>query len=229
MRLLYPPVCVVCGRMLADDEEHICLTCRFLAPVTGYCEKPYNPLFESFLGRVPLQSASAMLFYETSSPWRRLIHDFKYHDRWALAEEMGRWYGRLLKQSGYYNTIEVVVPLPLHPLRFLMRGYNQSYYLARGIAEALEAEVDTRSVKRVRYTRPQARMRRRDREKNVASAFRVVNPAALEGRHILLVDDVLTTGNTLEACANAIMEAQVTCKISIAVLATPPPRPVMES
>ena len=124
---------------------------------------------------------------------------------------------------GGVSTVAHILIVPLFAFVFTV------LYRPFGIAEALEAEVDTRSVKRVRYTRPQARMRRRDREKNVASAFRVVNREALEGRHILLVDDVLTTGNTLEACANAIMEAQVTCKISIAVLATPPPRPVMEA
>lgn len=222
MDILYPPVCAVCGERLEPHERQVCVMCRYTAPLTGYWNNEKNPLTEQFFATPAIEQASALLFYRLDSDWRRLIHDFKYRQRWALAEELGRWYGRLLAEGHLYDDIDLIIPLPLHPLRLLMRGYNQSFYLAKGISHHLHARVDTRSVRRVRYTRSQTRLSRLDRSRNVASAFRVTDGEALRGRHLLLVDDVLTTGSTVEACADAILQAVPDCRISVAVLALPP-------
>ena len=153
------------------------------------------------------------------SGWRRLIHSFKYRGAWRTAREMGGWYGRCLRESGLYDGIDVVVPLPLHPFKRCRRGYNQSEYLAEGIAAELGVPVDRQSVRRRRNTASQALKSRRERAANVEGAFAVRRPERLAGRHILLVDDVMTTGSTLLACASEILRAVPGCRISLAALA----------
>ena len=139
--------------------------------------------------------------------------------RRCWAREMGAWYGRYLRESGLYDDVEVVVPLPLHPFKRCRRGYNQSEYIAEGIAAQLGVEVDRRSVSRVRNTASQALKLRRERAGNVEDAFAVCRPERLAGRHVLLVDDVMTTGSTLLSCASAILRDAPGCRISIAALA----------
>ena len=168
---------------------------------------------------VPVCQASGFLFFVRASGWRRLIHGFKYRGAWRTAREMGAWYGRYLRESGLYDDVEVVVPLPLHPFKRCRRGYNQSEYIAEGIAAQLGVEVDRRSVSRVRNTASQALKPRRERAGNVEDAFAVRRPERLAGRHVLLVDDVMTTGSTLLSCASAILRDAPGCRISIAALA----------
>jgi ComF family protein len=133
---------------------------------------------------------------------------------------LGRWYGRYLKQSELYDDVDVVVPVPLHWWRQLRRGYNQSEYLARGIAEELGAKVDVRSLKRSRYNRSQTSRHKAERWGNVEGIFKVKRPAALDGKHILLVDDVFTSGATIMSLGSAILEAAPAARLSVAVLAT---------
>lgn len=220
--LFFPPLCPVCGERMERGEQCVCTLCRAAAPLTGFWTERDNPVVRKFWGQLPVEQASAFLFYTRGSRWRRLIHDFKYHGMWRRAYEMGCWYGRCLRESGLYDDIDTVVPLPLHTLRLCRRGYNQSELIARGIAEQLDAALDTRSVRRRRNTSSQARTPKYDRGRNVAGAFSVRRPERLAGRHLLLVDDVLTTGHTMTACAEAILGAAPGCRISIAALASPP-------
>ncbi|MDO4757912.1 MAG: phosphoribosyltransferase family protein [Rikenellaceae bacterium] len=221
LALFFPERCLVCGAPLARGERAICTLCRVTAPLTNYEIEAMNPVLEKLEGLVPVERASAMLFFQQGSGWQRLIHDFKYYDRWRAASEVGRWYGTRLKQSGLYEDIDVVVPLPLHPFKLLRRGYNQATYLAEGIARELGVEVLHRAVRRTRNTKSQARKPRREREANVAGAFAVRHAEQLRGRHILVVDDVLTTGSTLTALVEAIVAEVPDCRISVAVLAVP--------
>ena len=193
--LFFPPRCPVCGRMLAQGEHTVCTLCRATAPLTG------------------------LLYYVHGSGWRELIRGFKYRGAWRTARAMGEWYGRCLKESGLYDDVEVVVPLPLHPVKRCRRGYNQSEYIAEGIAAQLGVEVDRRSVRRKRNTESQALKARRDRARNVEDAFAVGRPGRLAGRHVLLVDDVFTTGSTMLSCAGEILRSAPGCRISIAALA----------
>ncbi len=217
--LFFVPRCAVCHTPLVAGEERICTLCRVTAPLTGYWREADNPVLERCRDLMPIHRASAFLFFSHGSGWRDLIHGFKYRGSWPLARMMGEWYGRALAESGLYDDVDVVIPLPLHPLKRCLRGYNQSEYIAEGIASRLGVGVDRHSVCRRRYTASQARKARRERAANVEGAFRVVAPGALAGRHILLVDDVMTTGSTLMACAEAIAKRVPDCRISIAALA----------
>jgi len=217
--LFFPPRCLVCGEPLTRGEHTICTLCRTMAPLTGYWREADNPVFRKFWGLVPVERASGFLFFIHGSGWRRLIHGFKYRGAWRSARAMGEWYGRCLAESGLYDDIDVVVPLPLHPFKRMRRGYNQSEYLAEGIAAQLGVGIDCRSVFRHRNTAAQALKPRRERAGNVEGAFCVRRPERLVGRHILLVDDVLTTGSTMASCAAGILRAVPDCRISVAALA----------
>lgn len=219
--LFFPPLCAVCSEPLTEGEELICTLCRATAPLTGYEKEYYNPVVEKFAGLVPVERASVMLFFQRGSGWQHLIHGFKYHEAWRSALEMGCWYGSRLKASGLYEDIDLVIPMPLHPFKQLLRGYNQATYLAEGIALALGVEVDRRAVRRIRHTSSQARTPRRERAENVAGAFAVNDAKRLAGRHVLVVDDVLTTGSTVVALIEAMQMAVPDLRVSVAALAAP--------
>ena len=218
-RLLFPERCAVCGEPLSTGEQSICTLCRVTAPLTGYPADPHNPVWMRCRELLPVERASALLFFRHASGWQRLIHGFKYHGHWHTARHLGEWYGRELKASGLYDDLDAVVPLPLHPFKRLLRGYNQAEEIAAGIAAQLGIPVDRSSVRRTRNTATQALRSRRERAANVAGAFAVRRPERLAGRHLLLVDDVMTTGSTLLACAEAMRQAAPDCRISIAALA----------
>lgn len=217
--LFFPPRCPVCGRPLGDGMRTVCTRCRIDAPLTGYWRQFDNPLVRSFWGLLPVIHASALLFFSGGGGWRHLIHDFKYRGSWRLAREMGLWYGSELAECDWYRAVDVVIPVPLHWRKRLQRGYNQSEYLAEGIAEALGCEVDRRSVVRRRNNPSQTHHTHEERWENVAGIFEVRRPERLRGRHILLVDDVLTTRATMVSCGEAILRAVPDCRISVAVLA----------
>lgn len=148
-----------------------------------------------------------------------MVHDFKYRSGWSLATEMGHWYGRELAEAGLYGDVDVVVPVPLHFLKRIKRGYNQSEYIARAIAQTLALPVDTRNVVRRVHNSSQTRRAKSERWENVEGIFAVRHAERLSGRHILLVDDVLTTGATIISCAEAIYRAVPDCRLSIATIA----------
>ena len=218
--LLFPKRCAVCRRPLESGEEAICTLCRATAPLTGFYREAWNPVLDRCRELLPaVHRASALLYFLPGSGWRSMIHAFKYRGAWRLARIMGEWYGRSLKSGGLYDDVDVVVPLPLHPFKRCRRGYNQAEYIAEGIAAQLGVAVDRTSVARCRNTPSQARKAHRERAGNVEGAFVVRRPGRLAGKHILLVDDVMTTGSTLLACADAMLQAAPDCRISLAALA----------
>ena len=149
-RLLFPVRCPVCGGKMPPGSRVVCTRCRYAVPLTGFCYATYNPLWERLSALVPVEQASAFLYFIPGSGWRELIHRFKYDGAWRLARDMGVWYGHCLADSGLYDTVDRIVPVPLHWRKRLRRGYNQAEYLAEGIARALRAEVDRHSVRRIR-------------------------------------------------------------------------------
>ena len=221
-RLILPPVCPICGGALPRGEAVVCSLCEATAPLTHLWLEEENPLRDSFGGLMPVCKASAFVWYVEGSPWRRAIHRFKYGNMWRTAYDLGRWYGACLKQSGLYDDVDVIIPVPLHWWRRLTRGYNQSEYLADGIARELGVEVDRRSAIRYRYNKSQVSQHHHsERWDNVEGIFRLRRTEHLRGKHILLVDDVLTTGATVISLGTTILREVEGARLSVAVLATP--------
>ena len=218
-RLLFPVRCPVCGGEMPPGSRVVCTRCRYAVPLTGFCHATYNPLWERLSALVPVEQASAFLYFIAGSGWRELIHRFKYDGAWRLARDMGVWYGHSLAESDLYDAVDTIVPVPLHWRKRLRRGYNQAECQAEGIGRAMALPVDRCSVRRVRNNPAQALHRREERWDNVEGIFAVRHPERLAGRHLLLVDDVLTTGATLLSCAEAILRAVPDCRLSVAVLA----------
>ena len=217
--LLFPQECIVCGNHVDDAMHDICMQCRFNIPLTYYWTKDENPVKEKFDGVVPIVRGSSFIYYAKGSDWQQMIHRFKYSGMWRTAIIMGRWYGAELKASELYNDIDVVIPVPLHPIKLLKRGYNQSTYIAEGVAHSLGIKVDTHSVRRKRNNPSQARRGARDRWENVDDLFVVAHPERLCNKHILVVDDVLTSGATLTTLLSTISKSVPSCRISVATLA----------
>jgi ComF family protein len=217
--LIFAECCMVCGCHVTRSMHNICPRCRLDIPLTNYWLKEDNPAKERFDGLLPVTHGSAFFFYKGNSLWRTLIHRFKYGGLWQMAYNLGRWYGAELKASTLYDDIDIIIPLPLHPIKSIKRGYNQSRYLADGIAKELGVEVESRAVRRTRNNPSQARLKRRERWEGVDDLFSVVKPERLRGKHILVVDDVMTSGATLYSCMQTILAAVPDARISFATLA----------
>ena len=218
--LFVPRSCAVCGGELPPTKQLLCPMCEATAPLTNlWCDKT-NPMTERFWGLLPVEHASALFWYIEGSPWREAVHRFKYAGRWLSAYDMGRWYGALMREAGTYSDVDAIVPVPLHWWRRMHRGYNQSEYIARGIARELGVEVLSRAVVRHRYNESQTHQSKVARWTNVEGIFRVRREEQLRGKHILLVDDVFTTGATLLSLGETILSEAEGVRLSVAVLAT---------
>lgn len=179
---------------------------------------------DKFCGVVPVERASAFMWYIPNSPWRKVIHSLKYRKRWRMAVDMGEWYGHMLAEEGLLDDVDMVVPVPLHWRRRVWRGYNQSEYIALGISRVSGVPVEFDAVARVKYNPSQTRQTRYIRWGNVSEVFAVPWVERVRGKRILLVDDVCTTGATISSCVLAIVEAcDGEVKIDIATLAMPLP------
>lgn len=161
--LVFPDVCPVCGSMMSDGERFVCTACRYRIPLTGFCREADNPMWRKFWGLVPVERAAALYWFIDGSDWRRLIHDFKYGGKWLLAVRIGRWLGAELAAGGLYGDVDVVVPVPLHWRKRISRGYNQSEYIAEGVAHSLGVPCDFRSVRRRVNNPSQTQQRHGDR------------------------------------------------------------------
>ena len=198
----------------------MCVACQYNMPTTNFAKQKSNPVKRLFENVLPIESASALFWFVGGSEWQRIIHNFKYHNRWLFARKMGEWLGQDLRASGNFEDVELIIPIPLHFRKRLFRGYNQSEQLAIGVARSMGVKYDFRSIYRSRYNDSQTSKSNSERWDNVDDIFAVRNSRKLRGRHILLVDDVLTTGATMSSCATAIFRAcEGDVRISIASLA----------
>lgn len=217
LQAVFPSLCACCGEILVQGERQICLSCLGDLKHTLYSPLDDNPMERRLATRMPLVHATAMLHFQQGNKVQRLVHNMKFRSGTELCEEMGRQLGLDLLRSGRFDDVDLLVPVPLHWLRRLMRGYNQSELLCRGISKTFGREVNTTALVRHRYTHKQSQRRASDRERNVSGAFRVRRPDELAGCHILLVDDVLTTGATLGSCGQT-LAAVPGLRISVAAL-----------
>jgi ComF family protein len=200
------------------NERLICTECYILIPRTNYHLKPDNPVSQLFWGRCMIEQAAAFSFYTRDSRIRRLIHQLKYKGIREVGPELGRIYARTLKSSGFLNDIDLIIPVPLHPSKKRQRGYNQSDLISLGISEVSGIPMESDLLVRKTVSKTQTRKTRYDRWINVEDIFRVTDQDRIENMHILLVDDVITTGSTLEACASELLKVE-NVKVSVAALA----------
>ena len=215
---IFPATCACCGEVLVDGEKQICVNCISNLEETSFSPIPDNHTERTLLGRIHICAATAIYRYGKSNTTRKVVHAMKFHNNPELCIIMGRQMGLRLLGSGRFDDVDLLVPVPLHWFRRIKRGYNQSELLCRGIAEVMPRPICTDAIVRHRYTKKQSRSKAKKRFVNVEGAFRVREPAMLEGKHILLVDDVLTTGATLTACADAIAKRVNDIRISVATL-----------
>lgn len=202
VNLFYPRVCAACGDTLLKDEETVCLKCRYLLPKTGYELHADNPLAQMFYGRVRFHAVTACFFFAKQGKVQHLIHELKYKGNWEAGVFLGQQLGESLKNAPLFQGIDYLVPVPLHPKREKKRGYNQSLMIARGIAEVTGIAIGDRFLVRGVNTATQTKKSKEERFQNVKDIFQVYHAEELQGKHILLIDDVLTTGATLESCAH---------------------------
>ncbi len=218
LALIYPPHCIVCREPIHVSGSLICTKCFGSISYTRFCEYSDNAMAQHARDLQPyIRQASAMLFYDSYS--RDMIHRLKYRGEWHTAEYLGEIFGDYLSRSELYSSVDVIVPVPLHPLRRIGRGYNQSEYIASGIASKLGCATSFGNLYRTRYTSAQAHKAKVDRWESVSGLFDVRHPERLANKHILLVDDVYTTGATIYRCIEALHQALPDVQISIVTLA----------
>lgn len=214
-----PRFCPVCGSRLTVSEQGICSLCYRHLPRTFFWQHPEdNIMARLFWGRMHIERAAALFFFESGSEVAGIVYNMKYHDQPELAQVMGRMMASELSLSGFFHGIDMLVPVPLARKRERQRGYNQSFCIAKGIREATGLPVASRVVRRTAFEKSQTRMSRWERQENVEGVFTLEKPEAVAGKHVLIVDDVVTTGATTLACGSELQKADGT-KVSILSLA----------
>ena len=202
INLFYPRVCAACGAHLLKNEETVCLKCRYTLPHTGYELHADNPVAQTFYGRVRFRAVTSCFFFAKSGKVQHLIHQLKYKGNKEAGVFLGQQIGQSIKEAPLFQGIDYLIPVPLHPKREKQRGYNQSLMICRGINEVTGIPIGDKYLVRGIYTETQTHKSAEDRFKNVKDIFEVHFADELKGKHVLLIDDVLTTGATLESCAH---------------------------
>ncbi len=218
LHLFYPHVCTGCGSDLLDEKNLLCLRCINELPQTDFAQYNNNPVEKIFWSRISVTAAHSQFYFAKETLVQHLIHQLKYKNNTAIGFYMGEMMGKSLLASNRFNNIDYLVPLPLYPDKERKRGYNQAAVICNGISGIMNIPVLVGNVNRHRSTETQTRKHRTERWENVEGSFVVANAAALKGKSILLVDDVITTGATLEACGSILLQIEGV-KIYIATLA----------
>ena len=218
--LIFPRICAGCQQPLHHKEELICTDCRFELPVTNSHLQENDKLKNRFIGKVDLEYSLAYLKFVKGGKVQKMMHELKYKGNIEVGELLGRMYGSELKENGFSGKFDLVLPVPLHPNRLIIRGYNQSDSLAKGLSESLQIEWRTDVLKRGIETETQVNKTRLERYENMKDVFFVEKPDGLSQKKIVIVDDTLTTGATLESCALALRDVGVTNVSIIAFAAT---------
>ena len=206
--LIAPRLCVVCGRRLSPSEQVVCASCNMHLPRTGFQLNAYdNMMARLFWGLIPVERVAALFYYEGGSKTANILYDLKYHDHPEIGVEMGRMMADEFNEAGFFDGIDLIVPVPLARNRQRHRGYNQSRCLAEGICQVTSLPRYDQIICRKHFEKSQTQMGRWERQENVAHVFELENPTAIRGKHVLLVDDVVTTGATMVACARELLKA----------------------
>jgi ComF family protein len=216
--LLFPRLCAGCSKPLLPEEEVLCLNCNvYYLPRTAYHHLHENETILRFAGRFPFEKATSLAYFTSEGLLQHLLHELKYNDRKDIGIFLGRQLAYDLEQTKWANGIDAIVPVPLHPDKEKLRGYNQSIIISEGMSKVLDMPAMGNALLRIRNTESQTQKTREERILNVQEAFAVKDTEKIKGKHLLLVDDVLTTGATLESCAIALLQTPGV-RISIATI-----------
>lgn len=216
--LLFPELCVACRETLVTGEDLLCTDCRFNLPYTNFHLQTDNIVARQFWGKIKVEAAFALFYFTKGGKVQNLMHELKYNGQQQVGKLAGNMAGGQLIQNDIFKTVDYIIPVPLHKKRMRKRGYNQSACFAEGLAAKLNAAIELDNLVRVRATETQTHKSRFARFQNMQEVFTVKNRERLKDKHILLVDDVITTGSTLEACGTKLLEIEG-LKLSIATIA----------
>jgi ComF family protein len=208
MQLFFPRLCEGCSQSLLAAEEVLCIGCTAHLPLTDYHDVADNITALRFAGRVPFQYATSLAYFTAEGLLQHLLHELKYKDKKEIAIYLGRQFGYSLRSSAWIKEIDYIIPVPLHPKKEALRGFNQSLLIAEGMGDALTIPVCDENLYRRRHTESQTKKSRTERLDNMKDVFELRDEMSLSQKHVLLVDDVLTTGATLEACALSLLKVQ---------------------
>lgn len=206
--LIAPRACVVCGGRLGIHEFFLCGSCNLQLPRTNYADNPYeNDMARLFWGQLPVERCAALFFYQGGSGPSQILYELKYKNHPEIGEFFGRMIAEEWDDTGFFEGIDLIVPVPLAKERQRQRGYNQSLHIARGIGSVTRLPIVTNAVSREQFVESQTQKDRWQRNENVEGCFRLNDGSALKGRHVLLVDDVVTTGATICSCGREMLKA----------------------
>lgn len=217
--IVFPRVCAMCGCSLTRGEDVLCLHCRSSLPETRMHLMSPNSMEEKLFGTVPFERATAYCHYDKGAPYARLVQYAKYRGRPAIMCWLARRYAMELRADGFFDGIDAVMPVPMHFLKRMRRGYNQAEWVARGVADATGLPV----VDNLRAVRGHATQTRRGsyaRWENSRELYKTVRPGEIDGLHLLIVDDVVTTGATIIACGECVRQASPTVRLSALTIAS---------
>jgi ComF family protein len=207
--LISPRLCVVCGHRLSVSEETICTKCIFHIPRTGFHRDAYeNQMAKLFWGQIPIERATAFFYYEAHADTANIIYELKYKHHPEIGEVVGRMLAKEIQPSGFFDGIDGIVPVPLAKKRERQRGYNQSYELAKGISEITGLPIFNKVVRRIVFEGSQTSLGRWERNENVEQVFELRDALTIQSKHLLIVDDIVTTGATVIACAKELCKAE---------------------
>ncbi|MDA3820514.1 MAG: phosphoribosyltransferase family protein [Candidatus Delongbacteria bacterium] len=208
--LFYPKICDACGKSLMHQEAILCTECLVKLPRTSFHDDTDNELAQVFWGRVNIEQATALMHFVKGSLYRKLIHKLKYQNRPDIGEFLGRELGGELKQAKLFQNLDCIIPVPLHPDKQKIRGYNQAEMIAKGMSSVMDVPVSSNNLVRKVFTKTQTKKGRYDRWENVSRVFEVHKPDEFANKYVLLVDDVITTGATIEACVQNLLSIEGT-------------------
>ncbi|WP_316817926.1 phosphoribosyltransferase family protein [Pedobacter nyackensis] len=218
LSLLFPNLCCGCGTHLYYGEEQLCTSCMYRLPYTDHHLHNENIAARQLWGRLPCNAIMSLLYFKKGSRTQNIIHSLKYKGRKDLGVKLGNMIAEKLLMNPTYGDIDQIIPVPLHRSKTIKRGYNQSLCIAEGIAAVLHVPINANSLLRTKRTGTQTKKDRYSRFENMLNVFSIVNHTTIVGKHILLVDDVMTTGATLEACGTVLFDGKIG-KLSIATVA----------
>lgn len=218
LRIVFPDVCEVCGSSLVRGEEVICLKCDMNMPRTRVHNDSFNIIHERLAGKTPIERAAGYFYYYRESDYAAIIHNAKYNGRPIIARKLAMRFARELMADNFFDGIDVVLYVPMFFLKKIKRGYNQSEYIAQGISQATNIPIGHNLISKRSHS-SQTKKNSYSRWLNAQGVYDVINPEELENKHVLIVDDVVTTGATLLACCDVVHNAVPSATISVLSLA----------